>query len=251
MRRAITLFAAVAVGIVAAPRPGYAQSAKEIIDKAIEAQGGMDNLKKYPGSKSVMKGTMSLMGQNVPIEMESTYFLPDMGKNIIKMELLGQKVAVEQIWNAGKIKMTANGMAVPLNKTQKAEMDDTMRTQTALQLYPLLDAKKYEVSVIKNPDKVNGKEVAGLLVKAKDSKDLKLFFDAKTYVLVMYERQGLDPADQEVNQKTVALEHKKIDGILEPVKMEVLNDGKKFMTMEVTSVKHMEKVDKKEFDIAD
>jgi hypothetical protein len=251
MCRAIFICVTLVAGIAAFPRPAAEQRAKDIIEDAIAAQGGMDKLKKYPGSQSIMKGTMSFMGQDVPIEIDATYFFPDMAKYIIKMELLGQKVVVEEIWNAGKTKITAGGMVVPLNEAQQAAMDDTMRMQEALELYPLLDAKKFEISKIDKPENANGQETVGVLVKTKGGKDRKLFFDAKTYALVMYEHRGLDLEEKEVDQKTVVLEHKKIDGILEPVKLEVLNDGKKFMTMKVTSVKHLEKIDKKEFDIAD
>lgn len=249
--KAISIVGVILVGLIASPSVVLAQTAKEVVEKAIEAHGGLDNLKKYPAAQAKMKGTISIMNLSVPIEGESTYALPDMGKNTMTMDLLGQKISVSQVINNGKIRMVANGADVPVSDSLKAELTESLYLQSVGQLFPLLDDKKFELSLIKNPEKVDGNEVVGVLVKSKGHKEIKLFFDAKTFVERAMERKGLDPAEQEVDQKLICLEFKKIDGILRATKCEMTNDGKKFMTFEVTDIKHLEKVDKKLFDLAD
>lgn len=247
-----TILVLIAIFVCAgAPRTSVAQTAKEIVQKAIDAHGGLDNLKKYPGTKSVMKGKMFFMNNEVPIEGESTYFLPDLGKNVMKMEFGGQKIAVEQVMNGGKVKMVGNGKSLPVSDALKKELTEGVYAQGIAHLYPLIEDKAFDLSVIDKPEKVGGKETVGILVKSKGHKDLKIFFDAQTFVEVMAERKGLDIAEQEVTQRMLILETKKYDGILRAVKCEVLNDGQKFMTFELTDIKHFEKADKKEFDVSD
>ncbi len=156
-----------------------------------------------------------------------------------------------QIYNAGKVKATANGMAIPITDAMKDELKNQVNIHLASDLYPLLDEKRFEISVIEKPEQVGGKDVVGILAKSKGQKDFKIFFDAKTFVTVKIERKGLDFAQQETNQEVVFLENKKYDGILVPVKYEILFDGKKAGTMEVSDFKHLDKVDKTEFDISD
>jgi hypothetical protein len=69
--------------------------------------------------------------------------------------------------------------------------------------------------------------------------------------MVRQDRQGLDPQMKETAQETYFKNYKKVQGLLTPMKMETLSDGAKSLEMEFTSVELLEKVDEKEFDVAD
>jgi hypothetical protein len=228
-----------------------AETAKEIVQKAIDAHGGLDNLKKYPAAKITSKGKMTMMGAEINVEAEETFQMPDQFKSVMKMDFAGQKIAIEQIINSGKIKMTAGGMAPPLSDAMKEDLKNSMDVHLATEIYPLLDDKKFELSVIEKPAKVGDKEVVGVLVKTKAGKEIKFFFDAKTFLLQMIERKGLDFAEREVAQEMRILGYKKIDGIQRQMKYELVFDGKKVGEFEVVDYKQLDKVDKKEFDISD
>jgi hypothetical protein len=98
---------------------------------------------------------------------------------------------------------------------------------------------------------VRDKEVVGVAVKSKGFKDVKLFFDKQTGLLVKTARQGLSPEGKEVGAELIYLEHKKFDGILRPSKAELYMDGKLTTTTELVELKHLDKIDKKEFDVSD
>src|SRR4051794_37709522 len=88
MRR--TAFTLALVAYLATPAaPARAETAKEVIQKAIDAMGGADTIKKYPGAKSSTKGKLSVMGLEVELEGETTYLLPDKAKTVMKIEVLG------------------------------------------------------------------------------------------------------------------------------------------------------------------
>jgi hypothetical protein len=251
MRKSFVWVALAAVSVLAAGAVARAQSAKDILDKAITAHGGAETLKKYPAGKTTSKGKINIMGLEVATEGETVFQMPDLGKNKLSLDVGGQKVSVIQVFNAGKVKVTANGMAMPLSDAMKDEVKEAFHLQLVQNLEPLLDNKAFEVSIIENADKVNGKEVDGLLVKSKGFKDVKIFFDKKSHALVKMDRMGLNEVEKEVKQEMFFLEHKKFDGILRAVKLELHMDGKVFMESEITDYKHLEKVDKKEFDISD
>ena len=251
MRRPFSWFVLAISAVLIAGNFAKAETPADVVKKAIEAHGGADNLKKYAAAKIAAKGKIFLMGLEIAVEMETTYLLPDMFKNIMKMDILCQKVTIVQVYNAGKVKMTANGMDTPVSDTQKAELQESMNLQHAQQLTPLLEGQKYELTLIDNPANVGSKEVVGITVKSKDRKDFKLFFDKATNLLVRIERRGLNEAEKEVDQQITYSAHKKFDGIMRPVKTEFLMDGKKFMEGEVSEYKHLDKVDKKVFDLSD
>jgi hypothetical protein len=253
MRRVLSGLGVALLILMFAPDRACGETAKEVVQKAVDAMGGADTIKKYTAARTAGKGKMSIMGLDIELETTALYQLPDKAKNVMKMEVLGQKVTVTQIVNGDKIKMTANDMEPPLNDDAKAELKESIVLQAVQNLAPLLEDKGFELSLIENPEKVKDKEVVGVLVKAKNIKDTKLFFDKKTNLLVKVERKGIDPmgGGKNVNQEMIFLDHKKFDGITRPVKMEVFMDGKKFMEAEVTEYKHLDKADKKEFDISD
>jgi hypothetical protein len=258
MHRSITRFVVTTLaaalssqGIGAFPAPPAQEPAKEIIKKAIEAHGGAANLRKFPGIKTTAKGKMTILNMEIDIENEETILLPDQFKNVMKMDVLGQKIEVVQIFNAGKGKLTANGMAAPLKDESTKEMKNGMDFHAATELHPLLDDKTFDLSMIDKPEKDGDRDVVGVLAKTKDKHEIKLFFDAKSFVLVKAERKGLDFEEKAVDQQVLFQDFKKIDGILRPMKQELHFDGKKVMSLEVVEFKHLEKIDKKEFDISD
>jgi hypothetical protein len=251
MRRPTTWALLAICAFIGAGNRADAETAKEVIQKAIDAHGGADNLKKYPAAKVMSKGKLNILGMELAFESDSTFQLPDLLKNVLKLDVMGMKIEVVQIYNAGKVKVTAAGMAPPVTEAQKGEIKQSLYLQGVTNLVPLLDGAKYELSSIDSPDKVNGKEVVGMVVKSTGHKDVKVFFDKKTYLLLKMERKGLDPMEKEVDQQMIFLDYKKINGVMHPSKSELLMEGKKFMESELVDYKDLDKVDKKEFDISD
>ena len=122
MRR--LLLPVLAVGLVL----GWSTSAraqddpKEIIRKAISAYGGQEKLDKFKASKSTGKGTINIAGMEITFTIETMAQVPDKSKSVIKMEVMGMAITMEQVINGDKAKMTLNGMDVPIPDEQKAEL---------------------------------------------------------------------------------------------------------------------------------
>lgn len=232
--------------------PAHAQNAattaRQVVQKAIDASGGAELLGKLKAGTAKIKGQMSQFGQEVEFTGDMAYEVPSRYRLTLSADIAGTKTVVEQGYAAGKLIYKLNGNDQPIDEKLKAEMGMALKLMEVQQLVPLLDASKYTVAAEKDAD-VDGKPAAVLLVTTKEFKDTRLFFDKGTGLLVRTERKGLAPgtggALTDVTETTTFGDYRKIDGILLPFRAVVLHDGKKFMSFGYTEAKLTEKLDAK------
>ena len=112
---------------------------------------------------------------------------------------------------------------------------------------PLLKDKAYTLSALKEV-KVNGKAAVGVKVAAKGHKDIELYFDKDSGLQVKTVRVSLDPQTmKDVSYEVIYSDIKEFNGVKHATKALVNQDGKKYMEMEITEFKALDKVDEKEF----
>ena len=255
---------AIATAFAVSAGPSYAQAdAKAIIEKAITAHGGKDLLEKYPASRNKFKGDLSIMGQDIAFEGTSVQ-APGQFKLTMVADVFGQKLNVVQIVDGSKVKVkqSLGGMDLP-NTAGEAEMEElkfSVVGQEIATFVPLLSKpKKYTLKAEADED-VDGKKASVVTVTAKldekgdKTKDVKLYFDKTSNLLVKTSRKGLAPGEmdgREVPQEGFLSDYKKIDGIMVAMKTVSFIDGKKFMTLTATEHVNLEKVDKNEFNLDD
>jgi hypothetical protein len=126
-------------------------------------------------------------------------------------------------------------------------MKDIGHVMQVARLAPLKD-KAYELTLI-GDDKVEGKKVVGVRVTKKGSKDVSLFFDKETGMLMKVEHRGVAPGtEMEVNEERIITEYgKNKDGVPYAKKVVVKHDGKQFLEAEIIEAKLLEKLDDSEF----
>ena len=103
---------------------------------------------------------------------------------------------------------------------------------------------------------MNGKKAALVVVTPKGlDREFKLYFDKESGLLVKSGHQGKGPgedgAQADVYQESFPSEYKKVNGVQVATKLVVHNDGKKFMTLNMSDVELLEKLDDSEFKIDD
>jgi hypothetical protein len=217
-----------------------------IIAKAIVAHGGKDQLEKYKASKSCHSGVITLGGAEMEFTEDTVFQWPDRMKATVKLELMGTAMSIEQKLVGDKFTLTLNGMTIDVPDLQKAEVKSAMIQTRATQLTPLLE-KGFELKTIPGV-KVGDQETVGVAVTCKDMKECKLYFDTSSYLLVKFERLGLDPTGtEEAKHETFLSDYKDAQGIKSPRRMVIMVDGQKYMETTVTEHKFLEKVDDKEF----
>lgn len=248
MSRMIASMLSVLVLFAAAPGARADDDPKDILKKAIKAHGGEEFLNKHPAARAQNKGKIDLPGLGeAEFTQDVAYFLPDKFKDTMELSVAGQKVSIVTILNGKSISIEAGGKAVDINDNIKKSINEAIDMMAMARLTPLLKDKNYELSLF-GEAKVEDKPAVGVRISAKGKKDVTIFFDKKTNLMVKIEHRTTDPnTGNEINQERIMLEYKEKDGIQIPKKVLVKHDGKKFIEAESTEFTFLEKIDDNEF----
>ena len=221
-------------------------AARAIVAKAIEAHGGQERLSKLRADQVHVRGHLFVEGKETPFVGETFVQFPAQFKNVMHLTTPKGRVTLVQILNGDKVLVTIDGQPQKVEPTALAEMRDMLQLNRAVRLVPLLTDRAYELSVI-GETKINDRPALGMRVAAKGRRELKLYFDKETALLVKTEHT-LDAGEgKEVRQEVYYSDFRDLGGFKRPVKLNAFRDGKKVMEAELTDVKYFEKIDDAEF----
>ena len=247
MRRTLglTLAAGLLLFVPALARAEDDAATKAIVEKAIKAHGGQDKLTNFLGSTSTLKGKVHVMGMDLDYTMEFWVQLPAKLKYNLEFEVMGQKLKMVQVIAGDKGWMTnpADNAVMDLNKEFMDEAKEQMYHRLVHTLAPLT-GKEFTLSPL-GDNKVGDRPVVGIKVSHKGHRDVNLFFDKETHVLLKAEAQVKDlmAGGNEVLQETIYSNYKDVDGIKVATKLVIKRDGKEFVDGETSDVKVHEKLD--------
>jgi hypothetical protein len=246
------LTAATMIGLVlAAPLVARADDEADmraLIEKAIKAHGGADKLSKFKVVTSKFKGKFYGMGEGIDYSADMSV----QGQTQMRLDLSfdagGMKFTIVNVLNGDKGWSSINGKTDDMSKEQIAEGKEDLYFGWVAALYPLTD-KEFKLSPL-GDSKVGDKEAVGVKVSRKDHRDVNLFFDKKTNMLLKMERQGKDVmgGGADFNQETYYDDYKEIAGTQQPHKLVIKRDNKDFIDAEITEAKPTDKLDDKVFD---
>lgn len=219
---------------------------KAVVEKAIKAQGGEANLTKYKAAHLKGKGTISIMGMDIDFTIEMYSEMPDKVRTDLKLDIMGNQVPVSQIYNGKKGWSIQMGQVMELEGDQLEELKEQAYGNYLENLVPLLKDKNLKLEAVPET-KVNGKPAVGVKVTSKGHKDTTMYFDKDSGLLVMTKKKTLDPSMTEVVAESYPSDYKSFNGVKQPTKILVKNDGKKFLEGELNDVKLSEKLDDKIF----
>jgi outer membrane lipoprotein-sorting protein len=244
MRRLLFVPCALALALPALGRADDAADAKALIDKAVKAHGGADALAKQKAAVTKMKGKFYGLGEAIDYTSQTSSQTPDKMRTDINASFMGTDIKVVQVVNGDK-----GWLEDPQGKREmsKEELEEVRNAQNAQQIARLgvLSEKDYALSPL-GEVKVGDKEAVGVVVKHKGYRDVSLFFDKKTNMLLKAETRVKDPqrgGDTEMTQETLYDDYKKVEGAQIPHKVTIKRDGKNYVEAEVTEFKPQEKID--------
>ncbi len=222
-----------------------------VVKAAIEAHGGSDALAAARTARMSSSGTTVQQGQEIKFTATFAYAFPEKYRIDLTAEHNGVKFLATQILNGKKVKisMKANGVETPFDPKLKEETIQSALYEEIRSLTPLLDAKRYTLKLEKDAD-INGNPATVVTVSGTGIKDVKLFFDQKSHRLVKTQRKGFGKGAAgvvEVDEEAYFSDFKPFGKAILPTAMLVNHDGKKFMSMTVTELKMVDKLDDKEF----
>ncbi|MBM3995823.1 MAG: hypothetical protein FJ303_16975 [Planctomycetes bacterium] len=240
--RVLTVAAGV-IAVTASLSQAQDTDVKAIVRKAIDAHGGTKNLDKYKAFNTKFKGTMTIMGVKVNVDGDTTLQKPDKVKNVLILDINGKSIDVTNVFNGKKLWVKTMGQTKEIDdeKILKAAREE-MESEGAGSLLDFLKAP-YELNTI-GEVKVKDKDAIGVRISKKGQKDITMFFDKKTHLVVKTETQAYDPSNgQEVLQEKFIHSYQKKHGMEVARRVEIVKDGKTFMDIEITEVTPLETVD--------
>jgi hypothetical protein len=250
MTRAIlTAWATALVLIVGPARADDQADAKALLDKAIKAHGGEEALARNKSKVEVVKGKGKFygMGEGIDFTMEMIVQHPDRIRSEIELEVGGMQIKFLQVVNGNKGWQKLADQLQDMTKEQLEEAKAQFYLRKVVSLLPLRD-KEYKLSPL-GEVKIESKPAVGLRVEHKGERDVNLFFDKESGLLVKTEMKARDPmaGDKEFNSESYYSDYRKVDGVQTPFKLSLKRDGEKYVESESTEVKREDKVDETTF----
>jgi hypothetical protein len=244
--RTVLIPALVAGVLLAAHTGARADDVQAVLDKAVKAHGGAGKLGKLRAVQSKSKGTIEIAG-GITFTDETIVQPPGQIKTATTLDVNGQTVTVNVVFDKDKGWIKTGDKVMDMDENTLAEMKEVAYLTQLGRVVFLKEGKGAEVSLV-GDDKVDGRDVVGLRVAAKNHKDVNLYFDKQTGLLAKITRHALDmQSGQEVSEERIIQEYQDVDGLKTAKKVVVTRDGKKFLEVEVTDVQFLEKVDDSTF----
>jgi hypothetical protein len=220
---------------------------RAVIDKAIKATGGEEKINKHKAGTTKSKGTVEVMGMSVDFTEDAAFHLPNKVRSVQELNIAGTPVKIIIGFDGTKAWLNVNGQDVNMMLDKIADlMHEQIYLSEVTRLTPLKD-KKFELSSL-GEAKVQDKPVIGIRVSSKDHKDINLFFDKGSGLLVKFEHRTVDfNTQQEVNEERIITEYQDKDGAKEAKKAIINRDGKKYIEVEVLDIKYQDDIDDTQF----
>ena len=217
-----------------------------LLDKAIKAHGGQETLERFPCVRLEMK--VVLPGNDrTPKEWVWLFAAPDRLKEVRESYYMSRRR--DSVWIAearGAFKLQDGITLQPVSAKLAVAFQDDAYLMQVLRLVPL-EEMKYELTKVTDIN-VDGKPAVGLRVSTKGQKDVTLFFDAETGLLVKVQRNVMDTSTLEVvAEQRIFQNYRKQDGLQFAGTISVIHDGKKDIQIEIKEAKFMQKVEDAEF----
>ncbi len=231
--------------LLAVRAPAADDDAKAVIEKAIKAHGGADRLTKFQATKTKSKGTIELFG-GITFTSESAVQYPDKFKETVELEVAGNKATVVTVYDGKKGWISINGETKEMDEKTLDAMKEVLHGMQIMRMAFTKD-KNCEFSPL-GEIKVNDQPAVGVKVSAKDHKEVNLYFDKKTGLLAKMEHQTIDAmTGKEVAEERIVTEYQEIDKVQAAKKVVINREGKKYLEVEITDLKSLEKLGDEEF----
>jgi hypothetical protein len=214
---------------------------QEIIKRAITAHGGQEKLAGITCDKVKVHGTVLESEKETPFTAETYVNPPAQLKSTITLFANDRKMVLVQILNGDKTTVTLDGQPQKVTAAAEGDMRETLHLQRCVRLAPLLTEKGLELTALEET-KVNDQLVYVVKVAMKGHKDLRMYFDKETSLLVKTEHPHED-GGKEVKQEEFYSANKDLGGgFKRATRITVFRDGKKVEDAEVSEVKYLEKI---------
>jgi hypothetical protein len=248
MRTFLSLASVVCLLFAAAARADEQADLQKIIDKAIKAHGADKAQKNKKATTFKLKGMVHVMAMDLDFTGEFATQEPDKFRSVQELTVMGQELKITTVLNGDKgwVSVAGNTQELGKDAIESAKEDFYAGKVTDM---TALKEKGYKLGALAEK-KVGDRAAVGISVAHEGHRDIFLFFDKETGMLLMSERQARDATSgQEFKQETRYSSYKDVDGVKRPHKVDIKRDGEKFVEAEVTEYKTFDKLDDSTFEM--
>ncbi|MCI0737865.1 MAG: hypothetical protein L0Y72_02390 [Gemmataceae bacterium] len=235
---ALALMALVVANRVAAQD----DEARAVVEMAVKAHGGLEKLDSVKAVSVKGKGVVSVMNMQIEFTQENNLQAPDRFRAEMQMQVNNMNFPVVVVFNGKKAWIKAADMLMELDEKGVEGMKDSMHAENISSLKFVKD-KKYKMALI-GEAKVKDAPAVGVRVSHDGKKDVSLYFDKKSNMLVKMDSRALDAqSGQEVAEERFFSEYKDVDGPKMPGRMVVHRDGQPYLDFHITEARIVERFD--------
>jgi hypothetical protein len=244
MRKLLLPALAISVLLCLTGRSEAEDSTRALIEKAVKAHGGAENLDKARAERLTAEGKLFQADGETMFTSETTVQLPDRFRHVTRYKLKAGTRTIIQVLNRDKAWIKDDAKLTELNAAQLLEMKEMPYVHRVVHLTAILKDKGYTLTALKEI-KVNDRATVGVKVASKGHMDISLYFDKANGLLVMTEHRAA--YEKEVTQQEYYSDFKEVNGCKRPMKVVAYKDRKKFMEAEVKDIKQLDSVPDSEF----
>ncbi len=217
-----------------------------VLDKAITALGGEEKLSKAKIVSWKSKGTFTINGNDNPFSSTATYQGVDHYRGEIEMKFGDNDVKGVSVLAGEKGWRKFGEMDQELEDGELANEKRMIYLQIVPTTIIPLKGKGFKTEALPD-EKVADKPAAVIKVTGPDGKDCKLYFDKESGLPVRMVAVVIGFGGEEFTQESNYSNYKDFDGIKKATKVESKRDGEKFVDVEVSEFKVLDKVDGETF----
>jgi hypothetical protein len=226
--------------------PGLAQEneARALIEKGIQALGGGKNVAKLRALHEKYDGHFFLGDNRLALKAEGAVQLPGKFRLQMDLEANNRKATIIDVIDGDKGQRDQNGGVKPLEGELLVGVRRALRNLHTVGTLPdLLKSKEYKLSPL-GELQVNDRPAVGVKVSRQGRADANLYFAKDNHLLVKVEWRGpnLD-LQQETTWEALFSNYKEADGVRQPRSILVNVDGKKYMEVDVSEIRFVERID--------
>jgi len=218
--------------------------ARKVIQRGIRAHGGADKLGKLQALTFRLKGKCySLSARGNDYTATWAVQAPAKLRQEVHISASGRKLKVVRVVNGaeGWVQMADTTRAMA--REALAERREGLYASHVERLVGLTGAG-FTLAPLGEAE-VGGKAVVGVRVSQAGHRDVSLFFDRQTGLLLKSQRRAKDPTggSKEFTQEALFGDYKEVGGVLHAHQVTILRDGKKYADATCSDFQPREKLD--------
>lgn len=240
------LAVALALGTSGTAAAADAKDAGAVLDKAIQALGGEQNLKKaLSGAEWKSKNTITIDGNDNPMTTETTIKGLDHFRQSFSGDFGGNKIEGVGVQAGDKGWRKFGDQGGEMDKDALANQKRTVYLIVVPMTILPLKGGEFKVEAA-GEEKVNGKPATVVKVTPPEGKEFTLSFDKASGLPVKLVAKVIGFDGSEFTQENTFDDYKDVGGIKKAMKIHSKRDGEKFIEQQVTEFKVLD-VDPKTF----